>query len=103
MASKTNLNINKNLKKMMENSNMLLNKEIESLKDLQEIKKNPNMLPSKEVLRKKEDHKNPKEIIQRIFCNNKKCLTMTKDQVNKTEAGVDKVVEAGIKGDTIHK
>lgn len=28
---------------------------------------------------------------------------MTKDQVNKTEAGVDKVVEAGIKGDTIHK
>ncbi len=28
---------------------------------------------------------------------------MTKDQVNKTEAGVDKVVEAGIKGDTIRK
>lgn len=64
MASKTNLNINKNLKKMMENnSNMLLNKEIESLKDLQEIKKNPNMLLSKEILRKKEDHKSQKETI----------------------------------------
>lgn len=63
MASKKNLNINKNLKKMMENSNMLLNKKIESLKNLQEISRSLNMLPSKEILRKKEDHKNPKEII----------------------------------------
>lgn len=58
MANKKNPNINKNIKKMIANSNTLPNKEIESLKDPQDIKKNPNMLPNKETLKNKKDHKN---------------------------------------------
>lgn len=43
---------------MMVNSNMLLNKKIESLKDPQEINKNPNILLNKETQKSKKDHKN---------------------------------------------